>query len=165
MLYGYGAYEMCEDPQFSIGRLSLLDRGVVFVIAHVRGGGEMGRLWYEDGKMLHKKHSFSDFVSAARHLVDSGVALPNRLVAWGGSAGRLLVGAAVNLAPELFAGVLAQVPFVDPVTTICDPRYRSPSPSGMSGEIPWKTRMFTTTSSRTRPTRTSAPPTIRAFSR
>lgn len=121
VLYGYGAYEMCEDPQFSIGRLSLLDRGVVFVIAHVRGGGEMGRLWYEDGKMLHKKHSFSDFVSAARYLVDSGVASPDRLVAWGGSAGGLLVGAAVNLAPELFAGVLAQVPFVDPVTTICDP--------------------------------------------
>ncbi|MGH3722945.1 MAG: S9 family peptidase [Mycobacterium sp.] len=121
LLYGYGAYEMCEDPQFSIARLSLLDRGVVFVIAHVRGGGEMGRLWYEDGKMGHKKHSFTDFVAAARHLVDSGVAIPDRLAAWGGSAGGLLVGAAVNLAPELFAGVLAQVPFVDPVTTICDP--------------------------------------------
>jgi oligopeptidase B len=121
LLYGYGAYEMCQDPQFSIARLSLLDRGMVFVIAHVRGGGELGRLWYEDGKLLDKKNTFTDFVAAARHLVDSGLTRPQRLVALGGSAGGLLMGAVANLAPELFAGILAQVPFVDPLTTILDP--------------------------------------------
>ncbi|MEB3019456.1 S9 family peptidase [[Mycobacterium] crassicus] len=121
MLYGYGAYEMCEDPQFSISRLSLLDRGMVFAVAHVRGGGEMGRLWYERGKLLEKKNSFTDFVAVGRHLIDAGVCEPGRLVAMGGSAGGLLMGAVTNLAPELFAGVVAQVPFVDPLTTILDP--------------------------------------------
>ncbi|BBX13419.1 MULTISPECIES: S9 family peptidase [Mycobacteriaceae] len=121
LLYGYGAYEMCEDPQFSIARLSLLDRGMVFAVAHVRGGGELGRLWYEHGKLLEKKNSFTDFVAVARHLVESGVCEPRRLVAMGGSAGGLLMGAVTNLAPEMFAGVVAQVPFVDPLTTILDP--------------------------------------------
>lgn len=121
LLYGYGAYEICIDPSFSIARLSLLDRGMVFAIAHVRGGGEMGRLWYEDGKLLHKRNTFTDFVAAARHLVDTEVTRPDRLVALGGSAGGLLVGAVANLAPELFAGIVAQVPFVDPLTTILDP--------------------------------------------
>jgi oligopeptidase B len=121
LLYGYGAYEICTDPAFSIARLSLLDRGMVFVIAHVRGGGEMGRLWYEHGKLLEKKNTFTDFVAAARHLVDEGVTRPQQLVALGGSAGGLLMGAVANLAPELFAGILAQVPFVDPLTTILDP--------------------------------------------
>ncbi|MCV7260941.1 S9 family peptidase [Mycobacterium shimoidei] len=120
-LYGYGAYEICEDPRFSIPRLSLLDRGMVFAIAHVRGGGEMGRLWYEQGKLLRKKNSFTDFVAVAKHLIDSGVTRPDRLVAFGGSAGGLLMGAVANLAPELFAGIWAQVPFVDPLTTILDP--------------------------------------------
>lgn len=121
LLYGYGAYELCQDPQFSIARLSLLDRGMVFVIAHVRGGGELGRLWYEDGKLLDKKNTFTDFVAAAHHLVDSGLTRPQQMVALGGSAGGLLMGAVANLAPELFAGILAQVPFVDPLTTILDP--------------------------------------------
>ena len=122
LIYGYGAYEMCEDPRFSIARLSLLDRGMVFAIAHVRGGGgEMGRLWYEHGKMLEKKNTFTDFIAAARHLVDSGLTDPRQLVALGGSAGGLLMGAVANMAPELFAGILAQVPFVDPLTTILDP--------------------------------------------
>ncbi|BAX94531.1 S9 family peptidase [Mycobacterium shigaense] len=121
LLYGYGAYESCTDPAFSIARLSLLDRGMVFVIAHVRGGGEMGRLWYEHGKLLEKKNTFTDFVAAARHLVDAGVTRPQQLVALGGSAGGLLMGAVANLAPELFAGILAQVPFVDPLTSILDP--------------------------------------------
>ncbi|HZQ31873.1 MAG TPA: S9 family peptidase, partial [Mycobacterium sp.] len=121
VVYGYGAYEMCEDPRFSIARLSLLDRGMVFVIAHVRGGGEMGRLWYENGKLLKKKNTFTDFISAGRHLIDSGVTRPDGLVAMGGSAGGLLMGAVANMAPELFAGVLALVPFVDPLTTILDP--------------------------------------------
>ncbi|MEZ0383215.1 S9 family peptidase [Mycobacterium sp. pW045] len=121
LLYGYGAYEMCEDPQFSIARLSLLDRGMVFAVAHVRGGGELGRLWYEHGKLLEKKNSFTDFVAVARHLLGAGVCEPGHLVAMGGSAGGLLMGAVTNLAPELFAGVVAQVPFVDPLTTILDP--------------------------------------------
>jgi oligopeptidase B len=121
LIYGYGAYEMCEDPRFSIARLSMLDRGVVFAIAHVRGGGELGRLWYENGKLLKKKNTFADFVAAARHLVDASITAPENLVALGGSAGGLLVGAVANLAPELFAGILAQVPFVDPLTTMLDP--------------------------------------------
>jgi oligopeptidase B len=121
LLYGYGAYEICEDPRFSIARLSLLDRGMVFVIAHVRGGGEMGRLWYERGKLLDKKNTFTDFVAVANHLVDSGLTRPENLVALGGSAGGLLMGAVANMAPDLFAGILAQVPFVDPLTTILDP--------------------------------------------
>ena len=121
LVYGYGAYEICEDPRFSIARLSLLDRGMVFVVAHVRGGGEMGRLWYEHGKLLKKKNTFTDFISVGQHLVDTGVTRPQQLVALGGSAGGLLVGAVANMAPDLFAGILAQVPFVDPLTTILDP--------------------------------------------
>ncbi|QJU53741.1 S9 family peptidase [Herbiconiux sp. KACC 21604] len=121
VLYGYGSYEASIDPSFSISRLSLLDRGVVFAIAHVRGGGEMGRQWYEEGKTLTKKNTFTDFVACASHLVASGVTSPERLVAQGGSAGGLLMGAVANLAPELFAGVLAQVPFVDALTSILDP--------------------------------------------
>jgi oligopeptidase B len=121
LVYGYGAYEICEDPRFSIARLSLLDRGMVFVVAHVRGGGEMGRLWYEHGKLLEKKNTFTDFVSVGQHLVDSGLTRPQQLVALGGSAGGLLMGAVANMAPDLFAGILAQVPFVDPLTTILDP--------------------------------------------
>jgi oligopeptidase B len=121
LIYGYGAYESCEDPRFSIARLSLLDRGMIFVIAHVRGGGELGRLWYEHGKMLQKKNTFTDFIAVGRHLVDTGLTRPENLVAVGGSAGGLLMGAVANLAPDLFAGILAQVPFVDPLTTILDP--------------------------------------------
>ncbi|MGW6335589.1 S9 family peptidase [Nocardia rhamnosiphila] len=121
LLYGYGSYEASMDPGFSVSRLSLLDRGMVFAIAHVRGGGEMGRLWYENGKTLTKKNTFTDFVSCARHLVDNGTTAPDRMVADGGSAGGLLVGAVANIAPELFAGVLANVPFVDPLTSILDP--------------------------------------------
>ncbi len=121
LLYGYGSYEHSIDPGFSIARLSLLDRGMVFAVAHVRGGGEMGRLWYEHGKKLHKRNTFTDFVAAAKHLVDTDVSEPERLVAQGGSAGGLLVGAVANLAPKLFSGFLAEVPFVDPLTSILDP--------------------------------------------
>ncbi|MFC6324648.1 S9 family peptidase [Microbacterium koreense] len=120
-LYGYGSYEHSIDPGFSVARLSELDRGVVFAVAHVRGGGEMGRQWYDDGKLLAKRNSFTDFVDVARHLIDEGYTEPARLVAEGGSAGGLLMGAVTNLAPELFAGVLADVPFVDALTTILDP--------------------------------------------
>jgi oligopeptidase B len=121
LIYGYGAYESCEDPRFSIARLSLLDRGMVFVIAHVRGGGEMGRLWYEHGKLLEKRNTFTDFIAVAEHLVETGITRPQNLVALGGSAGGLLMGAVANLAPQAFAGILAQVPFVDALTTILDP--------------------------------------------
>jgi oligopeptidase B len=121
LLYGYGSYEHSIDPYFSIARLSLLDRGVVFAIAHVRGGGEMGRQWYEQGKMLAKQNTFTDFVAAAEALVRSRWTAADRLVARGGSAGGLLMGAIANIAPEAFAGVLAEVPFVDPLTSILDP--------------------------------------------
>jgi oligopeptidase B len=120
VLYGYGAYEVSIDPAFSHHRLSLLDRGVVYAIAHVRGGGEMGRAWYEDGKMEHKANTFSDFVACARHLVGTGVARPDALAGRGASAGGLLIGAVANQAPEVFAALVAQVPFVDVVTTMLD---------------------------------------------
>jgi oligopeptidase B len=121
LLYGYGSYEASIDPSFSIARLSLLDRGVLFAIAHVRGGGEMGRHWYEQGKTFTKRNTFTDFIAAARHLIDQGWTAPERLVAEGASAGGLLMGAIANLAPELFAGIHAGVPFVDPLTSILDP--------------------------------------------
>jgi oligopeptidase B len=121
LLYGYGSYEHSIDPYFSIARLSLLDRGVVYAIAHVRGGGEMGRRWYEDGKMLAKKNTFTDFVAAAQALVKTSWTSADRIVARGGSAGGLLMGAIANLAPEAFAGIVAQVPFVDPLNSILDP--------------------------------------------
>ena len=120
LLYGYGAYETSIDPYFSIARLSLLDRGAAFAIAHVRGGGEMGRRWYDGGKLFAKQNSFSDFIACARHLVDTGWTTPDVLVAEGASAGGLLMGAVVNQAPELFAGVVAGVPFVDALTTMLD---------------------------------------------
>ncbi|MGC5165620.1 S9 family peptidase [Luteimicrobium sp. DT211] len=121
LLYGYGSYETSIDPSFSIARLSLLDRGVVFAVAHVRGGGELGRRWYDDGKELTKKHTFTDFVAVGRHLVGAGWTSPERMVADGRSAGGLLMGAVANLAPELFAGIHAGVPFVDALTSILDP--------------------------------------------
>jgi oligopeptidase B len=120
-LYGYGSYEHSIEPGFSVPRLSELDRGVVFAVAHVRGGGEMGRQWYEDGKLLAKRNTFTDFVDSAMHLIDNGYTTAAQLVAEGGSAGGLLMGAVANIAPELFAGVLADVPFVDALTTILDP--------------------------------------------
>ena len=120
LLYGYGSYEASMDPSFSSLRLSLLDRGFVFAIAHVRGGGEMGRHWYEDGKYLHKPNTFTDFVACARTLIDEGWTSPDRLVARGGSAGGLLMGAVANLAPGLFRAIVAEVPFVDCLTTMLD---------------------------------------------
>jgi oligopeptidase B len=121
VLYGYGAYEASMDPQFSIPRLSLLDRGVLFAVVHVRGGGELGRRWYDEGKLLAKRNTFTDFVAAAEHLTRTGWTAADRLVARGGSAGGLLMGAVANLAPDLFAGIVAQVPFVDALNTILDP--------------------------------------------
>ena len=121
LLNAYGAYGISSDPWFSVLRLSLLDRGWVFAIAHVRGGSEMGRSWYDDGKLEAKPNTFTDFIACADHLVETGVVAPNRLAAEGGSAGGLLMGAVVNLAPERFRFVHAQVPFVDALTTMLDP--------------------------------------------
>jgi oligopeptidase B len=120
LLYGYGAYETSIDPYFSVARLSLLDRGAGFAIAHVRGGGEMGRRWYDEGKLFHKQNSFSDFAACARHLIATGWTTPQHLVAEGASAGGLLMGAVANQAPQLFGGIVAGVPFVDILTTMLD---------------------------------------------
>jgi oligopeptidase B len=120
LLYGYGSYEVSIDPTFSSVRLSLLERGFVWAIAHVRGGGELGRRWYEDGKLARKTNTFTDFVACAEHLVAEGYTSPDRLVARGGSAGGLLMGAVVNARPDLFRAVVAEVPFVDCLTTILD---------------------------------------------
>jgi oligopeptidase B len=121
LLYGYGSYEISRDPAFSIPALSLLDRGFVYAIAHVRGGGELGRAWYTNGKLLHKKNTFTDFIACAEHLEKTGWTSASRLVARGGSAGGLLMGAVANSAPQDFAGIVAQVPFVDALNTILDP--------------------------------------------
>ena len=120
LLYGYGAYEHSNDPMFDPARLSLLDRGFVFAIAHVRGGGEMGREWYDKGKLLCKRNTFSDFIACAEHLVAEGYTSASRLAIRGRSAGGLLVGAVLNERPELFTCAVAQVPFVDALTTMLD---------------------------------------------
>ena len=120
MQYAYGSYGSSMEATFSATRLNLVDRGFVYAIAHIRGGQEMGRHWYEDGKLLRKKNTFTDFIDVGRHLVKHKYADPNRLYARGGSAGGLLMGAVVNMAPELYHGVIADVPFVDVVTTMLD---------------------------------------------
>jgi oligopeptidase B len=120
LLYGYGSYEISIDPSFSSMLLSLLDRGVIFAIAHIRGGGEMGRSWYETGKLAQKPTTFSDFVTVARFLIDNGWTTGEQLAARGGSAGGLLMGAVMNLAPDLFQCIVAEVPFVDVLTTMLD---------------------------------------------
>ncbi|MYB20735.1 MAG: S9 family peptidase [Holophagales bacterium] len=120
LLYGYGSYGASMDASFSSPLLSLIDRGFVYAIAHIRGGEEMGRSWYENGKLLHKKNTFTDFIAAAEHLVAAGYADPDRIYAMGGSAGGLLVGAVFTMRPDLWDGVVARVPFVDVVTTMLD---------------------------------------------
>ncbi|MBI6922714.1 S9 family peptidase [Pseudomonas monteilii] len=120
-LYGYGAYGESLDPWFSHARLSLLERGVAFAIAHVRGGGELGEAWYRAGKQEHKHNTFSDFIACAEHLIAEGVTASDRLAISGGSAGGLLMGAVLNLRPELFRCAIAEVPFVDVLNTMLDP--------------------------------------------
>jgi oligopeptidase B len=120
MLYGYGSYGASMDPTFSITRLSLLNRGFVYAIAHIRGGQEMGRQWYEDGKLFKKKNTFTDFINCAEFLIEEKYTQPEKLFASGGSAGGLLMGAVVNMRPDLFKGVIAAVPFVDVITTMQD---------------------------------------------
>jgi len=120
LLYGYGSYGNTIDPGFRSSRLSLLDRGFIFAIAHVRGGQIYGREWYEDGKLLNKMNTYTDFISCAEHMINDGYTNPEKLFAMGGSAGGLLMGAVLNMRPELFEGVVAAVPFVDVVTTMLD---------------------------------------------
>jgi oligopeptidase B len=118
--YGYGSYGATIDPYFSISRLSLLERGFVFAIAHVRGGEYLGREWYEDGKMFSKRNTFTDFIACSKFLIDEKYTTADHLYASGGSAGGLLMGAIMNMAPELYAGIISAVPFVDVVTTMLD---------------------------------------------
>ncbi|AIG64654.1 protease 2 [Corynebacterium atypicum] len=121
LLYGYGSYEAATDPAFSIARLSLLDRGMVFAVAHVRGGGELGRGWYDHGKKLEKKNTFTDFIAVADDLIARNMTAPDRLVMEGGSAGGMLAGAVANMGGDRFKAILAVVPFVDPLTSILLP--------------------------------------------
>jgi oligopeptidase B len=120
LLYGYGAYGASMDAGFSANRLPFLRRGMVWAIAHIRGGQEMGRAWYDDGKLLKKRNTFDDFIACAEHLIGVGIAVPGQIVAMGGSAGGMLMGAVANQRPELFAAVLAMVPFVDVLSTMQD---------------------------------------------
>lgn len=120
LLYAYGSYGYSMDPYFSSNRLSLLQRGFVFAIAHIRGGEDLGRAWYEDGKLLKKKNTFTDFIACSEHLIQNNYTSPAHLYAMGGSAGGLLMGAVINMRPDLFQGVVANVPFVDVVTTMLD---------------------------------------------
>lgn len=121
LLYGYGAYGHSIDPGFSSDRLSLLDRGFAFAIAHIRGGAELGEEWHDQGKLLAKKNTFTDFIACAEHLIDSHYTSPERLAILGGSAGGLLVGTVLNMRPELFHAAIAKVPFVDNLNTALDP--------------------------------------------
>jgi oligopeptidase B len=120
LLYGYGSYGISTDPTFNSNLVSLLDRGVVYAVAHVRGGQEMGRQWYEAGRLLNKKNTFTDFIAAAEHLVTERYTRTDRLAIRGGSAGGLLMGAVVNMRPDLFKAVVADVPFVDVINTMSD---------------------------------------------
>ena len=121
VVYGYGSYEISMPPWFSVMRLSLLDRGVVWVLVHPRGGGELGRRWYLDGKLLNKRNTFTDTLAATEHVVAERLVDPQRVAIRGGSAGGLLVGACITMRPELFRAAVAEVPFVDVVTTMSDP--------------------------------------------
>ena len=121
LLYGYGAYGHSIEPAFSSARLSLLDRGFVFAIAHIRGGGDLGKEWHEHGRMAHKRNTFTDFIASAEALIAAGYTTSRHLAILGASAGGLLIGAALNLRPELFAAAIAKVPFVDVLTTMSDP--------------------------------------------
>jgi oligopeptidase B len=121
LLYAYGSYGLNSDPHFSHANLSLLDRGFVYAIAHIRGGSERGRSWFEAGRMLNKRNSFTDFIACAEHLIRERYTTPGKLAAMGGSAGGLLMGAVANMRPDLFQAIVARVPFVDVVTTMLDP--------------------------------------------
>jgi hypothetical protein len=161
--YAYGSYGLSMDPSFSVSNVSLLDRGVVYALAHIRGGQEMGRAWYDDGHLLNKQNSFNDFIDVTRYLVKEGYAAPGRVAARGGSAGGLLMGGIANMAPKDYKVIIAQVPFVDVVTTMLDESI----PLTTNEFDEWgnpKDRSTTTTCCRTRPTTTSRSRTIRRCS-
>jgi oligopeptidase B len=120
LLYGYGSYGMTIPSSFSTSCLSLADRGFIYAIAHIRGGKDKGYAWYDNGKRLHKKNTFTDFIASARHLVAEGFTSHERIIAQGGSAGGMLMGAVANMAPEAFGGIIAEVPFVDVINTMLD---------------------------------------------
>jgi oligopeptidase B len=120
LLYGYGAYGVCIEPHFVANRLSLLDRGVIFAIAHTRGGGALGRAWYEKGKLLYKRNTFTDFIACADFLVSRRYTGAGRIICYGGSAGGMLIGAVVNMRPELWRAAVLVVPFVDALNTMLD---------------------------------------------
>jgi len=120
LLYAYGSYGATTEPTFSSVRFSLIDRDITYAIAHIRGGEEMGRQWYDDGKMMHKMNTFTDFIDVAEHLVKEGYTSPDRIIAHGGSAGGLLMGVVANMRPDLFKVVVADVPFVDVINTMLD---------------------------------------------
>src|SRR5260221_3421683 len=120
LLYAYGSYGIPMSPTFSAGRLALVDRGVIYVIAHIRGGGELGEPWREAGRMMQKMNTFTDFIACAEHMVNNKYTSKDRLVIQGGSAGGLLMGAVTNMRPDLFKAVVAQVPFVDVINTMLD---------------------------------------------
>jgi oligopeptidase B len=119
-LYGYGSYGICLDPEFSISYLPYIDRGMVYAVAHIRGGGEMGKKWHDQGRMMVKRNTFTDFIAVAEHLVSNGYTQSDRLIVLGGSAGGLLMGAVTNMRPDLFKAVVALVPFVDVINTMLD---------------------------------------------
>jgi oligopeptidase B len=121
LLYGYGSYGASTEPSFVANRFSLIDRGFVFAIGHIRGGSEMGRAWYEDGKMLQKRNTFTDFIACAENLIEQGYTSSEKLAIFGGSAGGLLVSACLTMRPDLYKAVVAKVPFVDVVSTMSDP--------------------------------------------
>ena len=120
-MYGYGSYGYSQEANFQTNRLSLIDRGFVYAVAHIRGGSEMGRAWYDQGRLLHKKNSFYDFIACAEHLITQGYTRPQKLAMMGGSAGGLLVAAVTNLRPDLFKAVVALVPFTNVITAILTP--------------------------------------------
>ena len=160
-LYGYGAYGYAIPPSFSTARLSLLDRGYIYAIAHIRGGDDLGYHWYEAGKLDRRTNTFNDFVDVARHLVDQGYVKEGRIAIAGGSAGGQLMGAVVNQAPELWGTVAAHVPFVDVLNTMLDDTLPLLPSSGPSGATPSRTRTSSSTYARTRPTTSCRIETIR----
>jgi oligopeptidase B len=121
LLYGYGSYEICIEPDFRRERLSLVDRGFIYAIAHIRGGGEMGRKWYENGKLTNKKNTFTDFIACAEYLIENNYGSRKKLCINGRSAGGLLISAVLNMRPDLFKAAILGVPFVDVLTTMLDP--------------------------------------------
>ena len=152
LLYGYGSYGIAIPAAFSTNAFSLVDRGFVYALAHIRGGKDKGYRWYKDGKLAKKTNTFKDFISAGHYLAEHKFTSAGRIVGQGGSAGGMLMGAVANMAPELFAGIIADVPFVDVLTPCSTTRCRSRRRNGPSGATPSKAPMITAPSRLIRPT-------------